>query len=679
MTGFSYEQAFSRNIGWVTEGEQAVLRGKSVAIAGMGGVGGIHLLTLARLGIGAFRIADFDRFDIVNFNRQAGATMGTIGRPKLDVMAEMALAINPELDIARFPDGVTPEAIDAFLDGADLFVDGFDFFALPIRMKVFARCAERGIPAVTAAPIGMGTGYMAFVPGGMTFEQYFRLDGHTENEQFLRFLMGVVPRALHRAYLVDPSRIDLANRRGPSTAAACQLCAGVVATMATKLLLHRGDVDPAPWHHHFDAYRNRYVRTRLSGGNAAPLQRLRLALARRAMQTVAPSAAPAPDSRTPGNRTPSPLDPILDAARWAPSGDNSQPWTFEPLDGDTVRIRLTSEAGLNPYDYRGGEPTLLSGGMLLESLRLAATRHGRTMTWTVEQDTDPVAVIARFPPAPDVQPDPLVALLAHRSVDRRRYSRRPLTGAERDALQTALGDALTVTWHETTSSRRRIAALGAAATDIRLRARETFEVHRRVIDWARGHSSSGMPSSAIGLDRGTLAVMRWAMRSWSRMRRLNLVTGTRMAALQLDVLPALASAAFFTLKPGPAGTGRPRVEQVLLQGMAVQRFWLTAARLNLGMQPGLAILIFAQYGADKAAFTTDPALLRKAGQLAHKFEAVLGIKPAQVTFIGRIGERRPDLPRTRSVRRPLAELLSDPAQAATASSTPPAKAPSAVM
>ena len=64
---FNYEQAFSRNIGWVTPAEQQQLRGKCVAIAGGGGVGGVHLLTLARLGVGRFRIADFDTFDIANF------------------------------------------------------------------------------------------------------------------------------------------------------------------------------------------------------------------------------------------------------------------------------------------------------------------------------------------------------------------------------------------------------------------------------------------------------------------------------------------------------------------------------------------------------------------------------------------------------------------------------------
>ena len=48
---FRYEQAFARNIGWLTPEEQQQLRNKRVAIAGIGGVGGVHLLTLTRLGI----------------------------------------------------------------------------------------------------------------------------------------------------------------------------------------------------------------------------------------------------------------------------------------------------------------------------------------------------------------------------------------------------------------------------------------------------------------------------------------------------------------------------------------------------------------------------------------------------------------------------------------------------
>src|SRR3954470_494893 len=103
---FHYEQAFSRNIGWVTPAEQALLRGKTIAIAGMGGVGGVHLLTLARLGVANFHIADLDSFELANFNRQVGAMVSTLGQPKVEVLAGMARDINPEIRIAQFPAGV---------------------------------------------------------------------------------------------------------------------------------------------------------------------------------------------------------------------------------------------------------------------------------------------------------------------------------------------------------------------------------------------------------------------------------------------------------------------------------------------------------------------------------------------------------------------------------------------
>ncbi len=103
---FDYQEAFSRNLGWVTETEQEILRNKRVAIAGMGGVGGSHLLTLTRLGIGAFNLADFDQFELPNFNRQAGASMDHVGRAKIEVMSELAQGINPELALKPFPHGV---------------------------------------------------------------------------------------------------------------------------------------------------------------------------------------------------------------------------------------------------------------------------------------------------------------------------------------------------------------------------------------------------------------------------------------------------------------------------------------------------------------------------------------------------------------------------------------------
>jgi molybdopterin/thiamine biosynthesis adenylyltransferase len=278
---FDYARAFSRTIGWITTAEQPVLRAKRVAIAGLGGVGGAHLLTLTRLGIQAFNLADFDRFGTENFNRQAGAFQSTVGQPKVEVVSRMARDINPDLDINTFPDGVTPDNMEEFLSGVDLYVDGLDFFVLDIRARLFALCAERGIPAITAAPLGMGAAVLAFLPGRMTFEQYFQLEGQPRNEQLLRFMVGLAPAVLHQAYLVEPSAVDLVNQRGPSTPMACEICAGIAGTQALKILLGRGEVIAAPHGLHFDAYRNKLVRTWRPGGNSNPLQRLILSLARR--------------------------------------------------------------------------------------------------------------------------------------------------------------------------------------------------------------------------------------------------------------------------------------------------------------------------------------------------------------------------------------------------------------
>ena len=278
MSPFNYHDAFSRNIGWVTENEQLRLRDARVAIGGLGGVGGVHLLTLARLGIGRFSIADFDVFDVVNFNRQVGANVSTLGCPKIDVLAEMARDINPEIQLTTFPAGIQADSLDAFLDGVDVYVDGLDFFAFDARRMTFAACEKKGIPVVTAAPLGMGTALLVFGPGGMSAEEYFGFEGGDQMEMAIRFLVGLSPAMLQRGYVVDMSRVNLAERKGPSSIAACQLCAGVAAIETLKLLLGRSGVKLAPWGSQFDAYRMRYIRTWRPWGHRNPLQRLMIAL-----------------------------------------------------------------------------------------------------------------------------------------------------------------------------------------------------------------------------------------------------------------------------------------------------------------------------------------------------------------------------------------------------------------
>ena len=196
-------------------------------------------------------------------------------------MSHQAEDINPELKIKRFADGVTPRNLDDFLEGVDIYIDGLDFFAFQARQEVFSACELKGIPAVTAAPLGMGVAVLNFLPGGMSFNDYFRLNDGPEAEKPLRFLMGLAPARLQISYLVDPSAVDLGRQKGPSTIMACQLCAGVAATEALKILLGRGTAWAAPRGHHFDAYRNKLASTWRPGGNRNPLQRLAIAIAKR--------------------------------------------------------------------------------------------------------------------------------------------------------------------------------------------------------------------------------------------------------------------------------------------------------------------------------------------------------------------------------------------------------------
>jgi len=278
---FDYNAAFSRNIGWFTDNEQQQLKHKRVAIAGMGGVGGSHLLTFARLGIEKFNIADFDVFELANFNRQAGASMSSLNRPKVDTLEEMVRDINPESDLRRFPDGVNASNLERFFQDVDLYVDGLDFFAFDAREQLFAYCAEHRIPAITVAPLGMSAALLNFLPGGMGFEDYFQLSGRSELEKAVRFLVGLAPGLLHRHYLADKNKVDLKQRKGPSTVIACQLCAGVAASEAVKILLQRGKVWSAPHGIQFDGYRNQLAHTWRPGGNRHPLNRIAIAIARR--------------------------------------------------------------------------------------------------------------------------------------------------------------------------------------------------------------------------------------------------------------------------------------------------------------------------------------------------------------------------------------------------------------
>ncbi len=274
-SAWSYREAFMRNLGLVDLKEQDRLRKSHVAVVGLGGVGGVDLVALARLGIGKFTIADPDVFEMRNTNRQYGATRSAEGRLKVDVMYDIVRDINPEAEIRVFREPIGAMNADGFLEGADVMVDGIDAFEIDLRRLLFRKARERGIHALGAGPVGFSTVWVIFRPHGMTFDRYFDLSDHMDDlAKFVAYVVGMAPSAIQRSYM-DLSYLDFENRSGPSAGLACHLASGVVAAEVLKILLGRGRLYAAPYYHQFDAYRGRFVRRRLIGGNRHPLQRIK--------------------------------------------------------------------------------------------------------------------------------------------------------------------------------------------------------------------------------------------------------------------------------------------------------------------------------------------------------------------------------------------------------------------
>jgi molybdopterin/thiamine biosynthesis adenylyltransferase len=283
---FSRSEAFERNRGLISQEEQEKLANSLIVIAGCGGVGGFHAHTAARLGIGRFRIADSDTFSIANINRQIGATVHTRGRNKAEVTAEMIRAINPDAIIEVSAENITAANVSAFVRGADLVIDGVDFFALPARRQLFRAAWQTGIPALTSAPLGFSGTLHVFAKGGMSFDEYFDLqDTQDPFDQLIRFFVGLAPAGLHLPYM-DLGSVDIQSGRGPSSILGCQMAAALAGGEVLKIILRRGRALLAPEYLQVDCYRQLLRKRRLRGGNRNLLQRIKRAMVTRKLRAL---------------------------------------------------------------------------------------------------------------------------------------------------------------------------------------------------------------------------------------------------------------------------------------------------------------------------------------------------------------------------------------------------------
>lgn len=346
---------------------------------------------------------------------------------------------------------------------------------------------------------------------------------------------------------------------------------------------------------------------------------------------------------------------ILDLARWAPSGDNTQPWRFEILADDCVIIHGRDTRDHILYDF-AGHASHMAHGALLETLRIAASGFGMRATWQIESDAG-----MRLPryrvqlqPVAGLPPDPLLPFIEKRVTQRRPMRMTPLDESQRLALIAAAGEDFAVQLFESFAQRRQVAALLWHNAHIRLTCPEAFPVHREIIEWGVRYSADRLPEQAVGVDPVTARLMRWAMQSWKRVDFLNrYLLGTVPPRIQLDYLPALFCAAHVLLRPRRPPQDLP---DWLALGQAMQRLWLTVTQQGLHLQPQMTPVIFRWYARAGKKFSAQPALFDAAQRLTMRFEALAGANEKDAFgFFCRVG--RSASPDSRSVRLSLEKLL----------------------
>lgn len=349
------------------------------------------------------------------------------------------------------------------------------------------------------------------------------------------------------------------------------------------------------------------------------------------------------------------LTRILERARWAPSGDNTQPWRFEILGEDRLAVHGFDTRDHVIYDF-DGRASQLAHGALLESLRLAAGCHGLRAEWTIRPgcpDNAPVYDV-RLVPDPALEPDPLAEFIESRVVQRRPMRTTPLDASQRAALVAAVGPGFKLRFFESLSERMAVAKLLWANAHIRLTTPEAFEVHRSIIEWGARYSDDRIPEQAVGVDPATARLMRWVMQSWERVHFFNrFLLGTVAPRVQLDLLPALRCAAHVLMTPA-----RPLCElgDFVAAGAAMQRLWLAAEAAGMHLQPEMTPVIFRWYAQAKRSISSHPGIDAAAQDLARRFDKLACVGPADhFAFLCRVGFS--ESPQARSLRRPLSALL----------------------
>jgi molybdopterin/thiamine biosynthesis adenylyltransferase/nitroreductase len=573
------EEFRSRNVGILDDKEQSALMALRVLVAGCGSVGGSAIEPLVRMGAGSLVLADPDSYETSNLNRQL-CVYADVGRPKVEVAAARARAINPLIQVTEEPAGVTEENVSALLKGVGVAFDAIDSTppSLWIKYLLHREAAKRRIPVLLGVDLGGKP---------IVYVWDYRRDprpfyGKAEEADFregreidaVRSYLGVT------AIPTDFFPV-IRERAGEDPAPWPQVayCATSMGALVSRIVIDLAVGKPVRSVVSVDV--NQLPRTR------ARKFRHRLRWPREAVTTLRATVAAegafeaATESPSRDSVAPAELRPVLEAIRLAPSGHNTQPWRLEMLDERTVRIGQDRDRALPAVDPES-RYVCYGIGCAIESAATIAD-----VEWEPDLAGDPLdpgwhAGLLRVVGVGHEDFVRKLGLLGLRGTNRAPYHPHSPTAEVLESLRSAGSRGGE---YEAIPLTHRLPALAdltyeAAAANL---SDEAFL--EELLSWihldrrAPGFAEDGFTSATLRLAPPVAAAMRLLKRSASarllavRMRLPDLMAADARATLR-------ASGAVFALCSGDR-TPHGRIES----GRALLALWLAATRAGLALQP----------------------------------------------------------------------------------------------
>lgn len=184
---------YLRNHDAISEAEQEVLAAKRVLVVGCGGLGGMVIECLARIGVGHLRVVDGDVFEESNLNRQLLSSSMNLGRPKPLAAQQRAMAVNPLVEVEAFQILFASENAAELLADCDVAVDCLD--NIPSRLVLQEAAKEAGLPLVHAAVAGWRGRICVIHPGedllGLLYPNLEETQGEEQQMGTLSFTVAL--------------------------------------------------------------------------------------------------------------------------------------------------------------------------------------------------------------------------------------------------------------------------------------------------------------------------------------------------------------------------------------------------------------------------------------------------------------------------------------------------------